>query len=301
MEIARARWSSSSFLLYAGGLIVLLAAYWALSILSTDYGSAGLAGWAALVTAVLLAVAVVLRRGGKPIAAGVFAFVSVLAFAVLVLALERWWGWLPDSASAFGGTHWALFLAELAVVAAALAALRVFRFPLLVAVAAAVSWYLVTDLISNGGDWSATVTFLVGVVFLVIALRLDRGPSRPYGFWMHVAAGMTIGGSLLWFWHSGDFEWALVALAGVLYIGYAWVLDRSSWAVLGAFGLFLAAGHFAAEWGSAAIAAPFLGDLLSGAGGHRWAGPLVYAFLGFLLVVLGLVVERRRRTAAAVA
>jgi hypothetical protein len=297
VAVVRARWSSSSFLLYAGGLVVLLAAYWALTILSTDYGSAGLAGWAALVTAVLLAVAVVLLRGGKPVAAGVFAFVAVLAFAVLVGALERWWGWLPDSASAFGGTHWGLFLAELAVVAAALAALRVFRFPLLVAVVAGVGWYLVTDLVSNGGDWSATVTFLVGVVFLVAARRFDRGPSRPYGFWLHVAAGLTIGGSLLWFWHSGDFEWSLVSLTAILYIGYAWVLDRSSWAVLGAFGLFLAAAHFAAEWGSAQIAAPVLGGLLSGAGGNRWAGPLVYAFLGFLLVVLGLIVERRRAAA----
>ena len=189
MEVVRARWSSSSFLLYAGGLVVLLAAEWALTVLATDYGSAGLSGWAALVTVVLLAIAVVLRRGGRLVAAGVFAFVAVLAFAVLVGALERWWGWLPSSATAFGGTHWGLFLAELAVVAAALAALRVFRFPLLVAIVAGLGWYLVTDLVSNGGDWSATVTFLVGAVFLGIALRLDRGPARPYGFWLHVAAG----------------------------------------------------------------------------------------------------------------
>lgn len=299
MAVVRARWSSGSFLLYAGGLVVLAAGDWALSVLATDYGAAGLSGWAALVTVVLLAVAVFLSRGGRPVAAGVFAFVSVLAFAVLVGALERWWGWLPGSASAFGGTHWGLFVAELAVIVAALAALRVFRFPLLVAIVAGVGWYLVTDLVSNGGDWSAVVTFIVGAVFLAIALGLDRGPGRPYGFWLHVAAGLTIGGSLVWFWHSGDFEWALVALAGVLYVGYAWVLDRSSWAVLGAFGLFLAAAHFAAEWGSAAIAAPFLGDLVSGAGGHRWAGPLVFAVLGFLFVALGIVVERQRRAPSA--
>lgn len=291
MGIVQARWSSGSFLLYAGGLIVLAAAGWALALVS---GAAALTGSAALVTAALLGIALGLRREQRPVAAGVFAVVAVLAFAVLVGAAERWWGWRLDTRTAFAGFHGDALLLEAATLAAALAAIRVFRFPLLVAVVAAFAWYLVTDLVSNGGDWSAVVTFVVGLVLLAAALRLDRTPRRPYGFWLHVAAGLAIGGSLLWFWHVTDAEWALVAVVGLVYVGYASASGRSSWAVLGAFGLFLAAGHFAATWGSAAIATPFLGDLVS-RHGNRWAGPLVYAFLGFLLVALGLAVGAERR------
>jgi hypothetical protein len=217
----------------------------------------------------------------------------VLAFASFVAALESWWGWTPGTRATFSGVSGPLVFLELATLAAAFVALRVFRFPLIVLIVAAISWAFLTDLVSNGGDWSAVVSFLVGLAFLAVALRLDRSSRRPYGFWLHVAAGLAIGGSVLWFWHSGDWEWALVAVVGLLYVGYARASGRSSWAVLGAFGLFLAAGHFAAVWGSEAIATPFFGGELLGSGGHRWAGPLVYAFLGFLLVALGIGLERR--------
>jgi hypothetical protein len=295
VAVVQARWSSGTFLLYAGGLIVLVAAGWALTVLSVEYGDAGLVGWTALVMAVLGLVAGRFRRREQPVAAGIFAFAAVLAFASFVGALESWWGWTPGVQADFSGVSGPLVLVELATIAAALAALRVFRFPLLVAIVAAISWAFVTDLVSNGGDWSAVVSFVVGLVFLLAGLRLDRTPRRPYGFWLHVAAGLAIGGSVLWFWHSGDWEWALVAVVGLLFVGYARTVERSSWAVLGAFGLFLAAGHFAAEWGSQAIATPFFGGELLGSGGHRWAGPLVYAFLGFLLVALGVAAERSRR------
>ena len=82
-------------------------------------------------------------------------------------------------------------------------------------VVVASSWFFVTDLLSGGGNWSATVTFLVGLVFLAAAASLDAGSHHPYGFWLHVGAGLTIGGSLVYFLHDGDFEWALIALGGL--------------------------------------------------------------------------------------
>src|SRR4030095_9799170 len=54
--------------------------------------------------------------------------------------------------------------------------------------------------------------------------------SRPYGFWLHAVAGLTIGGGLLWFFHDGTFEWILVAVVVVAYMaigdGLAVQLDR---------------------------------------------------------------------------
>ena len=72
-------------------------------------------------------------------------------------------------------------------------------------------------------------------------------------------------------------------------------------------GLYLAAIHFAGEWsGRSSELLPYLPFYiffgLTGGGffyyddtsaGHEWAFPLVFAFLGFLLVALGLLLERR--------
>jgi hypothetical protein len=282
-------WSSASFLLYAGGLTVLAAAAWALSVLRDDYGKAGLVGWSALVLVVLAAIAAMFRRRGEWLAAGSFAVASVVAWGAFVGALEEWWGWLPDQKNAFDGFHVGLFLLELLVLAATLFALARFRFPLLIAVAAAVWWYFVVDLLSNGGWWSAIVSAFVGVSFLILGTTVDRGPRRPYAFWLHVAAGLAIGGAILYFWHTSDGDWAIVAVAGLLYVWLGQRVGRSSWTVLGALGLLAAATHFAEQWANYHFT--FFSEPMPY---RRWVPPLVLAFLGFLYVALGLLIERRR-------
>jgi hypothetical protein len=165
---------------------------------------------------------------------------------------------------------------------------------LLVLPVALVSWLFVTDLLSGGGGWSATLTLLSGLVLLACALAADAGPRRPYGFWLHVAAGLTIGGALLYFWHSGTVEWVLVIFAALVYVRLARALDRSSWAVLGTLGLQVAAVHFSLHWASVRI--PLFGA--TGSASRGWAPPLVFALTGILLVALGVATGRRQRVAA---
>ncbi|MEN3341018.1 MAG: hypothetical protein V7644_422 [Actinomycetota bacterium] len=292
MDVPKPIWTTGSFLLYTGGLTVLGAAVASLSYLSGSYGDAAFLGWSALVFAVLAAAAWRFRRAGRWIAAGVFALLAVAAFGVVVGALETWWGWLPKHPTPFGGFHAGRLLLDLLVLAASLAAMRIFRFPFLALPAFSTAWYLVTDAVSGGGDWSAIVTIFVGVVFLLIGTSLDRGPRRPYGFWAHLAAGLTIGGSALFFWHSSDGDWALVCVTALVFVALAAGVGRSSWAFLGAAGLLLAGGHFAAQWGHV----PLVFVDPSDAGTSRgWVPGLVFAFVGFLLVLCGLIFERRRR------
>ena len=298
MDVRKPRWTSASFLLYAGGLTVLSAAAASLTYLNDHYSDAAFLGWSVLVLAVLGAIARGFRLAGRWIPAGVFALLSVVAFGVVVGALESWWGWLPKhKSSLFGGFHAGVLLLALLVLVASLVALRIFRFPLLALPAAVTAWYLVTDAISGGGNWSALVTAFVGLVFLLIGAALDRGRRRPYGFWLHVAAGLTIGGSVIFFWHRTDGDWALVSVASIVFVAVAAAVGRSSWAVLGAIGLLLAGGHFAVEWTRAPVA--FFGENESASASRGWVPGLVFAFVGFLLVVLGLLVERRRRSAEA--
>ncbi len=214
MDIALPRWSPTAFLVYAGGFMTLGAAGGWLGYFSLRYGDAAYAGWAFVVYVLLGGTAYGLLRRGHQVAAGVFAFAAVIGFAAFLAALFNWFGWLghQGSGSTFAGFHAGRLVVELATLGAAAKALRIFRHPLLMLPVVLLAWLLVTDFLSGGGTWSAIVTLSVGLVFFASALSADAGPRRPYGFWLHLAAGLTIGGSLLFFWHSGTFDWILVAI-----------------------------------------------------------------------------------------
>ena len=288
MDAVKPRWTTSSYLLYAGGLTVLAAALGALAYLSSQYGDAAYAGWAALVLAVLYGIAHAFRRQRRWIAAGIFAFASVIAWAAFVGALWAWFGWLHggvSSSSPFAGFSVARLSLELLVLAAALDDLRRFRFPFIAAISVFVGWIFVTDLVSGGGNWSATVTLIVGLVYFAAGAASDK----PSGFWLHFAAGVLIGGSFLYWLHSGDTDWSLISVASLVYVLIGDRMHRASWAVFGTFGFFAAATHFSAEWAHGTLSlSPNIVSTFRG-----WVPSLVFAFVGFLLVALGLHSRRR--------
>ena len=293
MNAVRAPWSNASFLAYLGGLTILVSVLALLSIEAADHGAGGLVGWSALVLAILAGLAFLSRRNGRSVTAGLFALSAVAAFVVFFGALLQWFGWLPHTnGGVFRGFRFWLLVLELAAVVAATVALRIFRFPLLVLVVAVASWFFVTDLISDGGDWSAIVTIAYGLALLAIATASDSGGSRVYGFWLHVVAGLTIGGGLLWFFHGGDFDWAVIGVVAVLYIALGDRLLRSSWVVLAAWGLLQVTTHFAERFANVRFFA-FFGNEQSRQ--HTWAAPLSYAALGLVFIVIAQLLARRRR------
>lgn len=288
LDVPKPVWTSASFLLYLGGLTVLGAAVAALAYVSGEYGSGGsFVAWTLLPLSVLLAVALAFRRRGEWTAAGLFAVAAVAMWIAFAGSLLDWWGWLPeDEGNPFAGGHWGAWLLTVLVLAGAVAALRTFRFPLLVVYTLSTSYYLVVDVLSGGGSWSAVLTLFVGFAYLALGVALDNGPRRPYGFWLHVAAGLAIGGALLYWWHSSDADYALLTCAGLAYVGVAGLTGRSTWAVLGAGAILAAGAHWIREWTSAAI--PFVMP------GRNWVPPLGFAVVGFAFVLLGLALQRRR-------
>jgi hypothetical protein len=228
VKVIRARWTSASFLTYAGALLALVAAIAWLEVISSEHGKGAFAGWSVLFWAVAEALALFFLVSERRLVAGLFGFVGLGLFALMVGAFFSWFGWLPENDKPLGGFHWGALGLELIVLLAALVGLRIFRFPLLVLVAAAVGWYFVTDVLSSGGNWSAWVTLIVGITLFFIALGLDGGDSRPYGFWVHVVAGLTIGGVLLHWWHSSDAQWALIIIVALVFIAVGAGLQRSS-------------------------------------------------------------------------
>jgi hypothetical protein len=308
MNAVRVPWSHASFLVYLGGLTILAAVLAFLSIESGEHGAAGLVGWSALVLAVLALLAFLSRRSGRLVTAGLYALSAVAAFVVFFGALLDWFGWLPHiNGSAFRGFRFWLLVLELSLVVASAVALRIFRFPLLVLVVAASAWFFVTDLISGGGDWSAIVTIAYGLALLAVAVGYDSGGSRSYGFWLHVVAGLTIGGGLLWFFHDGDWDWVVIGVAGLAYILLGDRLLRSSWVVLAAWALLQVTTHFAAKWAAIGVFTYFpLGLVLFpflGFGGFEqrhqrpWLAALSYVILGLVFIAIAQLLARRRHDA----
>jgi hypothetical protein len=290
MEAIRPRWVAWSYLLYAGGFVLLGAASALLSFFSGHYVHGKVALLSFIVFFGFAFVARALHRdGGHPIAAGLFAYTSVTLFGAFLAALWTWFGWLGSTSSPFRGFEVSRLSLVLLVLIAALIALRIFRFPLLMLTVVQLTWFFVTDLLSGGGDWSAVVTFLVGLVFLAWARSVDGGPNRSYGMWLHVGAGLTIGGSLLWFLHHGHFEWALIVVASLLFVKLAAIFERSSWAVLGSIGILAAAAHYTTSYSHASVS--LVGA--SSGGSRGWVPSLVFGIAGALLMVLGGLLARR--------
>ena len=285
VNVVRAGWTSASFLAYAGALTVLVAAWAWLAVISAEHGKGAFAGWTALFFAVAEACAFGLLGGGRRLMAGLFAVVAVGMFGVMVGAFFSWFGWLHAGNGPFSGFHWGVLGVELSTLLAALAAIRVFRFPLLVVVAAPVGWLFVTDVLSSGGNWSATVTLLVGLALFLVGLGLDGGDARAYGFWVHATAGLTVGGALLYWWHMGDADWALIIVTSLLFIAVGVGARRSTYAVLGVVGLALATGHYSGRE-TFSLEAP-----------STWAVPVAYLCLGFFLAFVGMLLHRRNGVA----
>lgn len=296
MDIVRARWSSSSFLLYAGAFVVLFAVVALLGDLSSTHSDGGFFGWSALVFAVLAVVALVFETVGHRVVAGLFAFISLIAFSVFVGAFEDLIGILDAGDGPFEGFRWGLLLLELVIITASLILLARFQFPLLVLPVAFISWLFVVDLVSGGGDWSAIVSIVVGFFLLLVGAGMDR----IYGFWVHVVAGLAIGGGFLYLWHSANWEWILIAIIALFYFLLAGGLDRSSYAVLGTIGLYLAWSHFVDKWTDTSVSTPLYGESLTpelseqSGSSSVWGAALLYALYGFVILGIGLWLERRR-------
>ena len=285
-------WTSATFLVYTGGLTVLLGGLAALGYLAAQYGSGSTAAWALLVLVILYAIAHGLRVRGRQIAAGIFAFASVLAWGVFVVFLLDWFGWdgVHGSFHHFSLSRLVLWLL---ILAAAVADRRRFEFPLIRVISTVVGWLFLIDLITSGGTFTAVVTLLVGIAYL----GWGTVHNTPSAFWLHLVGGLLIGGSILYWAHTSDGDFALVSIVAFLFVGIAYATKRSSWAVLGAIGFFAATLHYLVGSPTQIAEAAFGGQ----APPHvsPWAPGLAFGLLGFFLVSLGLV--GRGRVAATLA
>jgi len=281
-------WKTSSFLVYTGGLTVLGGAIAALAYLSGHYGKGAETGWALLVLFILWLIAEALRHRGRWVAAGIFAFISVVALGVFVALAWDWFGWVKNWNSPFAGWSVAHLSLEFLILAAAINDRRRWDFPFISLISAAAGWFFITDFISNGGAWTYVVTFFVGLAYF-LAGTFSHSPSA---FWRHVVAGALISAPLVHWWHTGDAQWALISAASLVYVVIAYMTKRSSWAVFGTIGFFGATVHYLVGSPTSIVGGFFAGE----APPHvsPWSPALAFGLLGFWLVLLGLLGRHQR-------
>ena len=299
-------WTSATFLVYTGGLTVLLGGLLALAYLSNQYGKGAKTGWALLILLILYGVAHALRTRERPIAAGIFAYASVIAWGAFVILAFEWFGWNGVNA---GLSHWswARTLAILLILLAAWDDRRRFNFPFIRSISAVLGFVFVLDLLPAGGNWTAAWALIVGLVYLG-AGWIHRTPSS---FWLHLVGGALIGGAILDWAHTSDGDFAVVSIVAFVFVILAYATKRSSWAVLGTVGFYVATIHYIVGSPTALVqgafglassgsctASPGSPPVCTSTGPHisPWSPGLAFGLLGFFLVLLGLL--GRRRTAA---
>jgi hypothetical protein len=197
----------------------------------------------------------------------------VIAWGAFVGLTWRWFGWLGTTSS-FKHFSVARLSLELLILVAARDDRRRFDFPFVTLISALVGWFFVIDLITSGGNWTAFVTLVIGLVYLIAGSVSDK----PSAFWLHLVGGALIGGSFVYWWHTSDAQWALISIVSLVYVLIAYATKRSSWAVLGTVGFFAATIHYV-------VGSPFA-VVQEGIAG--WAPSVAFACLGFWLVLLGL-------------
>jgi len=166
-------WTSATFLVYTGGLTVLLGGLAALGYLSASYGSGATAAWALLVLVILYAIAHALRVRGRLIAAGIFAFASVIAWGPFLVFLFDWFGW-HGFHSSIHHWSWSRLALWLLILAAAFDDRRRFGFPLIRLISLVVSWLFVIDLITNGGTVTRGMTYSKGIIYASVDAQTRR-------------------------------------------------------------------------------------------------------------------------------
>ena len=283
-------WTPSTFLVYTGGLTVLFGgAIGGLAYLTTQYpGKGAIAAWTLLILVTLYAIAHILRLGDRPIAAGIFAFGSVIMWGALVGVVFSWMHFTRGSFNKPAGQwSWSRLLFEVLILVVASVTLRVFRFPFIKLITAVVSWVFVIDLINGGRNFTLALTLVIGLLYFLAG----SVGGKPSAFWLHLIGGLLVGVPILFWCHTSTFDFAVIAFMSLLYVAVAHATRRSSWAVYGTIGFTIVTVHFLV--GSPAGIAQ---DAIAGQPPRisAWSFPLAFGLLGFWFVFLGLLGRRLR-------
>ncbi len=167
---------------------------------------------------------------------------------------------------------------EIAAIAAAALALRYYRFPFIVLIAAFALWFMSMDVVPwiTGGPkdfaTSRQVSIVFGLVMIGIAAFVNtRQTSGDFAFWLYLFGVMTFWGGLSMKSGSTDLEKAVFCLMNVVFLFISVFLNRRVFAVFGTIGIVI-----------------YLSDLAEKLFKDSLMFPFVLSLIGVAIIALGL-------------
>ncbi|NVN87898.1 MAG: hypothetical protein HXX15_17610 [Rhodopseudomonas sp.] len=175
---------------------------------------------------------------------------------------------------------------EFATIAAALVALRFYRFPFIVLLMAVSLWFMSMDIVpwitgTKLGDWetSRRVSVWFGLGILVAAVVVNFGQRRgDFAFWLYLFGVLTFWGGITASSNGTAFDKALYCAMNVGFLLLSVALGRRVFAVFGTIGI-----------------AIYLGDLAAKLFKDSLLFPFALSLIGVGIIALGLYVHRHQR------
>jgi len=174
---------------------------------------------------------------------------------------------------------------ELATIAAALLALKFYRFPFIVFLMAVALWFLSMDMVpwitgAKFGDWETSrrvsIWFGLGVVIAAMIVHF-RQRSGDFAFWLYLFGVLTFWGGITATSDGSNLDKALYCALNVGFLLLAVLLGRRVFAVFGALGI-----------------AIYLGDLAEKLFHDSLLFPFALSAIGIAIIALGLYLHRRQ-------
>ncbi len=174
---------------------------------------------------------------------------------------------------------------EIATIAAALIALRFYRFPFIVLLMAVALWFMSMDIVpwitgAKLGDWdtSRRVSVWFGLGILVAAVIVNLSQRRgDFAFWLYLFGVLTFWGGITASSGGSNFDKALYCAMNAGFLVLAVALGRRVFAVFGTIGI-----------------AIYLGDLASKLFADSLLFPFALSLIGVGIIALGLYYHRHQ-------
>lgn len=284
----RSRFDLANVAYYFGALVVISAMGWFMSDAWERFGGWGIFSIALAYAGVFGAMGWVLRRRGLVVPGGLLATLAVCMTPLAVYGFERATGlWMQadpgEYRDFFDWIRGGWFVMEAATIAAALVALRFFRFPFLTAPLAFCLWFMSMDLtpLLFGADVSdpelfQKVSLFFGLAVLLVSYLADLllGAEEDYAFWGYLFGTFAFWGGLSLLGGGTELDWFLYGAINLGLILLSVLLKRRVFVVFGAVGVFAYVAHLADELFADSILFPFV---LSAAGLAIIALGILYA------------------------
>lgn len=284
----RPRFDLPNVAYYFGALVVISAMGWFMSDAWERFGGWGIFSIALAYAGVFVAVGWALRGRGLVVPGGLLATLAVCMTPLAVYGFERATGlWVQADPGEYEGFFdWirgGWFVMEAATVAAALVALRLFRFPFLTAPLAFCLWFMSMDLtpLLFGADVSdpelfQKVSLFFGLAVLLVSYLADLllGSEEDYAFWGYLFGTFAFWGGLSLLGGGTELDWFFYGASNVGLVLLSVLLKRRVFVVFGALGVFAYTAHLADELFADSVLFPFA---LSAAGLAIIALGILYA------------------------